>query len=266
MTRLAQWLDPTRLALPLAVAAAALGSTLPAQTVRGTVVEHESRQPLAGVTISLSTPQGDVLQTSESNERGEFAVRAPGKGQYLAIFRRVGFQPAISAPFEVGADDVELFVSLVRAGTELDTVVVRGKRGVTTGEEYFTRHQALGRGTFFGPGDIENAGTTYLTEVLEKAPDIWIDRIGARMEPVVRSRKGCLEVRINLQPLPKAAQPAMDRRDWAVGQFLGLDEMYPTKRIAGVEVYPRFEDVPAEWQPMLEKRCGAVMIWTNLAW
>lgn len=82
-------------------------SALPAQVVRGVVRESGSGTIVEGVLVTLErvsskdSVAADVV-SALSNERGEFAVRAPLPGRYRLGAKRIGVKRSLTEPFELG--------------------------------------------------------------------------------------------------------------------------------------------------------------------
>lgn len=78
-----------------------------AQVVRGTITERVSATRIAGVLVTLESAARDdaVRVVVLSNERGEFAIRAPSPGRYVVSAKRIGVQRHTSAPFDLAAGE-----------------------------------------------------------------------------------------------------------------------------------------------------------------
>jgi hypothetical protein len=82
-----------------------------AQVVRGTVSDRSSGAPLAGVLVTLDRADGVTSESSGTvasgltNQRGEYAVRAPGAGTYRLSAKRIGVQRYASESFSLGAGE-----------------------------------------------------------------------------------------------------------------------------------------------------------------
>jgi Carboxypeptidase regulatory-like domain len=93
---------------PFAAATAFVAVPVRAQLVRGTVTDRSSTAPIAGVVVSLeraaagASGSGQPLSSVLSGDRGEYAIRAPGAGQYRVSAKRIGAQRFTSAEFELG--------------------------------------------------------------------------------------------------------------------------------------------------------------------
>lgn len=116
------------LACGAVVVVAALAGVMPAaaQTVIGSLVAEDTRQPIAGAVIHLL--RGDErLSSSYSGEDGTFAVRAPAPGRYRLRAERIGFETAVSGALDIPADGLRFtFVVPVRA-IRLDGIVVEAE-------------------------------------------------------------------------------------------------------------------------------------------
>ncbi len=72
-----------------------------AQVVRGTITERATSSPIPGVVVSLVPDAGTGAISVLSNERGEYAIRAPAIGRYRLDAKRIGAQRFVSEPFEL---------------------------------------------------------------------------------------------------------------------------------------------------------------------
>lgn len=79
---------------------------LPAQSVRGTVSDAETGEPVAGAFVSLrSAPTGDRVDGALSSEGGHYALSAPGPGRYRIRVERIGYETWTSEPVEVSVGE-----------------------------------------------------------------------------------------------------------------------------------------------------------------
>jgi hypothetical protein len=75
------------------------------QVVRGVITEKTSNAPIAGVLVWLdldTDAKGRSVAAVLSDERGEYAIRAPEPGRYRLSAKRIGVQRYTSAPFIIG--------------------------------------------------------------------------------------------------------------------------------------------------------------------
>src|SRR5579883_3123155 len=78
-------------------------------TVSG-IVEDETRQPAAGVQVTLHA--GDVVQRTTTNDLGQFRFDSLPPGNYLLDFDKAGFFRLSSYPVAVSTEPTEISVTL----------------------------------------------------------------------------------------------------------------------------------------------------------
>lgn len=83
-----------------------------AQVVRGVVTERATGVPVPGVLVTLQRADsagGAPVMSALSDERGEYAIRAGGPGQYRIDAKRIGVRRYASEPFSLGAGETRQF-------------------------------------------------------------------------------------------------------------------------------------------------------------
>jgi len=85
------------------------------QNVSGTVKNTSTQQPLADASVHLSTSK-NVIRTALTNERGEFAFKNLGKGQYTLTVSFIGFK-TISKNVIVGDISISDMLLMVEPAT-----------------------------------------------------------------------------------------------------------------------------------------------------
>jgi carboxypeptidase family protein len=95
-----------------------------AQVVRGTITERATTLPIPGVVVSLVPDAGTGAISVLSNERGEYAIRATGPGQYRLDAKRIGAQRFVSEPFSLGAGETKRMDVALEAVVRLPEVRV----------------------------------------------------------------------------------------------------------------------------------------------
>jgi hypothetical protein len=115
--------------------------------IRGTVTERGSGRPLAGALVSLLEARSDersaAVRQAVTNERGEYAIRAPGPGAYRLVTRRIGVSAAVSGPLALGESETIRHDVELDPFTSLPRVVVRDQSLCTTGRGQAERVAAL---------------------------------------------------------------------------------------------------------------------------
>ena len=101
------------------------------QTIRGQVVDAETRFPLEVVTVTVTLPDGRVIGDN-TDEQGKYRLEEVPVGRQTLIFRRTGYQEALRDNIEVtSAKEVILHVDLQESAMEMAEVVIGASR---TGE------------------------------------------------------------------------------------------------------------------------------------
>src|ERR1035437_5347101 len=81
-----------RISVAVALLIGAVGGPLTAQSLRGTVRDSVSRQPIAGAVVMLLDSSGAVLRRNITDEREQYRIALRGGARTLR-FIRIGLQP-----------------------------------------------------------------------------------------------------------------------------------------------------------------------------
>ncbi|MEW5929321.1 MAG: carboxypeptidase-like regulatory domain-containing protein [Gemmatimonadota bacterium] len=120
----------SRAVLLLGLLLAAACRALPAQAVRGTLVEEGSDRPVPGTLVVLLDAAGNQVGGALSGADGAFLVRAPAAGRFQLRAERIGVRGAASRGVELAAGqtlDVRL-AAPAAAAFALEGLVVRRER------------------------------------------------------------------------------------------------------------------------------------------
>lgn len=240
-----------RLALLLMLAGAPAAS---AQTIRGTLIEFGSDQPIdLGLVVMLSE-FGDSITSTLSNPRGFFEVRAPDPGNYLLMAAALGYRETRVGLFELG-DGGEISVEfrlwpqpLVLGGLVVESLV-REPELVRNG---FYRRMQRGSGTFLRPADVEATVATRSIELFQGLA-------GTRMIVDTNGFE-----RIEMRGTRGYCVPALFidgvRIEWS-RTAMRLDEMMPLEDLYAAEVHRGVTGIPIEFGSF--NQCGVLVFWTH---
>jgi len=118
-----------RISPALVVAALAVPTSLPSQSVRGQLTDSITRAPLAGAFLTLVDERGVEKARTITNNAGEFLLTAPAAGAYRLRSKRIGFRPYVSPPLTLTAGGTISYSAAVDPiPVALAQVVVRGER------------------------------------------------------------------------------------------------------------------------------------------
>lgn len=99
------------------------------QTIRGKVVDEESKYPLQGVTVRLLSDTSGTTGTL-TDEKGEFRLENIRVGRHQLEFRYLGYEPKVLSNVELSsAREVVLQVDMTEAIAEAGEVIIQGKTG-----------------------------------------------------------------------------------------------------------------------------------------
>src|SRR5438034_3825968 len=118
-----------RLSLVLVVAALAVPTSLPAQSVRGQLTDSITKAPLAGAFLTLVDERGVEKARTITNNAGEFLLTSPAAGAYRLRSKRIGFRPYVSTPLTLTAGGTISYSAAVDPiPIALAEIVVQGER------------------------------------------------------------------------------------------------------------------------------------------
>lgn len=105
------------------------GSTLAAQSVRGTLVETSTQRPISGARMILLGDGAAEVASTLTNPEGGFLLRAPGPGTYRVRIDRIGFRSHTSDAFSLAAGETRAYdLAAPVQAISLRGVTARGER------------------------------------------------------------------------------------------------------------------------------------------
>jgi len=244
-----------------------------AQTVRGAVVDAESRQRLADTVVRLLAPDSQTVATSVSDESGRFELAAPRPGPYRVRVERIGYTTAVLGPLQLDADRVtEVTLRLAANAVPLDALTVTA---VATGEVaalarvgYYERKR-LGLGRFIERDEIERRRPQRTSDLFLSMSGVRLVRRGSLMDVLMRS--GAASSMMTKVSDENCTPPIfLDGQlvSWSDGmaaptgsQRFNLDSL-PWRDIEAIEVYAGPAQVPAQYSGA-QSACGVVLFWTR---
>lgn len=227
--------------------AAVIGAHTPSSIVLSGSVRDTN-----GVRIPFATVRwqaGSVV----ANDSGAFEVRGLPDGHTRFSVRRIGFEPLdfdalLSAgnPAEVVVELRPIPLSLTGVDVNADPDDMRGARLARVG--FFDRRRA-GRGTFYGPEELEQRNPQALSDIVASTPGVNIQ--GRRRSRAMQyySSQGCrMNVFLDGHEVTDLGDDVLN------GSDLKAIEVYSTATAAP----PQF----VTWDPR-KGYCGSVVVWTK---
>jgi phage baseplate assembly protein gpV len=143
-------------------------STLQAQMIKG-IAKDDQGAPLSGATVSLVRAKDTALvKLAVAAANGSYSFSSIKEGSYRVSVTHVGYQPALSAAFEVNTGDVTApALTVAKAAGDLKNVTVTVRKPVVEVKADKTVLNV--------EGTINAAGSDAL-ELLRKSPGVTVDR------------------------------------------------------------------------------------------
>lgn len=130
----------------------------PTQTIRGTVIDADTKAPLIGATISI-LDSAPLIGTS-TNENGTFRLEELSIGYYQLKISSLGYQPVVLTQLLLeSGKELVLNIPLTAAPETLDAIVLTGKRSnpniSAVSVQTITQEEVLRfPGTFYDPARL----------------------------------------------------------------------------------------------------------------
>lgn len=212
----------------------------------GTVMNADSRRPLAGAIVHLSDGP-----SARADERGAFTlVNAPLGTRTLEV-RSVGYYPD-RRPVHVVAGMPPVEVALSTFKSVLDTVKIIAQGVPDRHNSGYEDRRRTGLGRYLTAAELERRGALFTSDAFRNLPGTRLERdeMGAR-RIYVRSAFGeWCEPSVHIDGLHLWNLTADD-----------IDGMVALRYVKGIEVYNE-ATTPAEYQRALTG-CGTILIWTK---
>lgn len=217
------------------------------------IVRDTLGRPLAAAEVRI----GDLSDFSDAE--GRFRVEGVKPDTLDLIVRRIGYVPAsVLIAIDAGVT-VELAVTLVPLVVELGTIVVEGRTlDRRLWREGFYARQRAGHGTFLGPEQLERFRGQPLSSLVRRAPAVTVQR-GRAGKAIALGKFGASPCALNV---------ILDGQLIRWASTTGLDEVVNRGDIHAMEIYPRYQNIPAALAMLVgvgtqPTDCGALVIWTK---
>jgi len=243
------------LGFAVVAALAGEGSSAAAQTLRGTLLDRETNQPIAVARLFLIGSSGDTVAVGVSSSGGAFSLRSPEAGDFYLSASVLGYRETTVGVFELSKDgEISVEFRIMPAAIEVEGItvnlegVVREPWLISNG--FYGRLQS-GLGRFLTPADIEKSRVLKVTELLYSMPRVDVVSENGRDRVMMMSPLGACAPNIYVDGLLMST----DGRD--------VDMIAPLIAVEAVEVYVGAAQLPLQWSGTGARGCGAIVIWTK---
>lgn len=240
----------------LVAALAATSSDAHAQSLRGIVVDAETRQPLAGTAIRLITAEDSVVERTVANEDGRFLIEAPRAGPWRVGLERIGYTSPVLGPIELGdgmVQDVEIRLSVTAIPLEALTVTAEPRIAALEDVGYYRRRNGA-FGAFVDRLEIEKYPTIRTSDAFRRIAGARVVYGPGGQEYVVL-RGGTSSSLSSALCLPKVYLDGVQVHQFDWREITPMD-------IEGIEVFRGTAEVPMQWGGS-DATCGVILVWTR---
>ncbi len=239
-------------------------SVLAAQTVKGVVLDDQTRGPVTNAAITLIDGSGFLVSSTITDSTGSFVFSA-GVGTYSLRVDALGYATTESVSFGVESGQrVELELLVSQEAVRLGKVTVSADAepfapGPLRG---FHDRRRRGVGRFLTREQIEQQVVDRFTSLLQLMPGVQVVRMAPDGGALGRIRH--YTVRVGARTCP----PLLYLDGVKLGSIddasaLGPDRLLFPSELEAIEVY-RPSEIPAEFSAG-ESGCGLVVVWTQRA-
>ncbi|HEX6308539.1 MAG TPA: TonB-dependent receptor plug domain-containing protein [Longimicrobiales bacterium] len=230
-------------------------SPLPAQQIRGTVLEAGVLVRVADAEIDVLDDHGSRILQLLSDSLGRFSAALPHGGTYSLRVAKIGYHTAHTNTFAVrNAEVIELRILIGTQAVPLTPLEVTARHGDVRAHPDFQRRVAWGRqtgsGWFFTRQEIERTGVLRISTMLMQVPSIRL----------VHARDGTVRLGVAERGAVNC-RSAVYLNGVEVDQSAGLDVLTP-EELEGVEVYRSRNEIPTELAR--GDVCAVVALWTRV--
>ena len=252
-------------------------------SVRGNVTADG--RPLAGVLVI----RPGTADSTRSDSLGRFAIEGLGAGRHIFEVRKRGFAP-IEMEINLPTDTTQVSADIPMESSATADAALRDKLEREGFAARRSRAQERDKTTFLGPAEIAERDAVRVSQLFERARDVTV-RFERSISVLYGADGRCtMYVWVDRQLIETAFPPSMSdargpssfggsrggRSSSTATRYTGLDDLMPISQIGAIEVYPRPQQVPPEFQRASQlvaqggrdidtrsAECGAIVIWTR---
>jgi len=256
-----------------------------AQTLRGTVLDDATNQPIAGVRIVLLSQDGDSLSTFVARD-GRFRVELPAMGRYRVRTQRLGYLVTETGTFDVApGEEITITVRMGVDALPLEPLRVEVHTPIPLAPQLVDFHarRRTGFGRFITREDIEGRPNATVAELLRSVAGVRLSETGIGVPIIELSRSLTRPPRPRRRSgtPPTPAEEFLQQNDCPVTLMVDGVVLSPkmmedaglmidsyriffsvhSSDIEGIEIYRGLAELPGAFATPEAQRCGLVAIW-----
>lgn len=243
--------------LTLLAFAAALTDPLPAQSVRGRLIEDGSDKSIAGASLRMLDETNNVVARTVTDSTGGFLLEARAAGRYKLAVDAEGYRGTVTPAFSL-EEGTQIIVRYTLSPTVIllaPLEITARSRPLISGMtmQGFNERRAKGQGFAITREQIDQRHARLVSDLLRMVPGVRVEwRFGGSRITVTgssRAARGNCAVRVLL-----------DGIEFRWGSTT-IDDI-PTFDIEAIEVFRSIAELPPEMAGP-ESSCGVIAIWTR---
>ncbi|MBK92622.1 MAG: hypothetical protein CME27_09330 [Gemmatimonadetes bacterium] len=237
--------------------------SLAGQTLRGRILDSETRDPVRLAYVGLLTEGESMAVATLADTAGFFEITAPDPGPYFVYISRSGYETIMDGVFELGYKaELDVRIGMKPLPIELDEVLVEIERGTADFLERngFYERAITGRGVLMLREDIERFAINRVSDVMRRIPLLDIDDSRPLAGPESFRNP---EIRVVRNGQYCSPTLYIDRNLVNSGSLGSVrpDDYVSVVEIDAIEVYARSSEVPVGFDEI--NNCGVILIWTR---
>jgi hypothetical protein len=260
-----------RRVMPAAMIAVVLGAfatSAHAQTIRGTLMEVETGQPISLGLVIMMTEEGDSITSGVTNGQGRFTLESPEPGSFVLIASAFGFKETPAGVFELGpTGEMDVEFRIAAAPMPIDGLIVSLQRPVLQHQlvkNGFVRRATRGLGAFLTPVMIEESTARSTSDLFRGIPGVLLQLPGGGLNAFSGEA-------LRLTGTGQFCTPTiyMDgaRMNVELTRDMPIEVIAPLGMVDAVEIYRRPAEIPIEYGMTASGNaggpCGVIIIWTK---
>lgn len=244
----------TSVALALATLAFA-GVGARAQTIRGTLLDRDTNQPISLARVILITESGDTVTSGLTNPRGLFSLSSPRPGGFYLKATSLGYFDTTAGIFDLDVNgEMSLEFRVRPKPLTLEEIVVKTTgRPVRQGElirNGFYQRMTTGLGAFITPEVIGKSPAQKMSDLFFGLGRVEVVADGGHNRVMMLNPMGSCTPAVYMDGIPVASDG-------------DLDAMVMLPDVEAVEVYRGGAELPLQFGGTTTQGCGAIVIWTK---
>lgn len=239
------------------------------QTIKGTLMEVETGQPISLGLVIMMTEEGDSITSGVTNGQGQFEVSASEAGSFVLIASAFGFKETPAGVFELGpGGEMDVEFRIAAAPMPIDGLIVSLQRPVLQHQlvkNGFVRRYTRGLGAFLTPVMIEESAARSTADLFRGIPGVLLQLPGGGLNAFSGEA-------LRLTGTGQFCTPTiyMDgaRMNVTMTQDMPIEVIAPLAMVDAIEIYRRPSEIPIEYGMTSSGNvsggpCGIVVIWTK---